>query len=112
LNKMRSDLKKHVLAVLKDIPASRDNDITLMIEIWKRYHPMLIRKTKDGDLGIYLKDLYRLPREDHVKRYRATIQNVENKYLPTLWSIAKKRKINEAKWRAQLGYKQANLLED
>ena len=91
--------------MLRENPKTRDDDVLLMIELWKKHHPTLMRVTKDGDVGVYLKDIALLPREDHIKRYRATIQNVENKYLPTKWEVAKQRKINEDKWKKALGYR-------
>jgi hypothetical protein len=91
--------KQMVLTVLENVQESRNSDITLMIEIWKRYYPQVIRKGKEGELGVYLKDLYSLPREDHVKRIRAHIQNDLNKFLPTDPIVVRERRINEERWR-------------
>lgn len=49
-------------------------------------------------------DLYELPKEDNVKRIRATIQNQKNQFLPTDEVIRKKRQIKEEEWRKYLGY--------
>lgn len=96
-------LKKQVTDILRDVPESRNSDITLMIEIWKKFFPQFIKKGASGEHGIWLQDLYKLPREDNVKRLRAHTQNVEGKYLPTLWSVAKQRKIKEVEWKDYMG---------
>jgi hypothetical protein len=92
-------LKQKVEAVLRDHPASRDSDITLTIEIWKRYYPSYLIQGASGTLAVRLNDLYNLPREDNVKRIRAHYQNDQLKYLPTTLAVAKQRKINEEVWR-------------
>jgi len=58
------------------------------------------------DLCVRLEYIKELPREDHVKRIRAKIQNEEGRLLPTRWEVAKQRKIEEQKWRAFMGYPQ------
>lgn len=98
------NLKANVLAILEAVPESRDSDIRLMIEVWRRYYPQRIKKGSTGEEGVWLKDLYDLPREDNVKRVRAQIQNVEHQFLPTSWSVAKQRKIEEDRWRVAMGY--------
>jgi hypothetical protein len=101
---MIKNLKYEVEDILKTVPESRNSDITLMIEIWKKYYPRYLKQASNGkDVGIYLKDLYELPREDSVKRIRAKF-NVEGYYWPTEWNIAKNRRINENEWRKHLGY--------
>ena len=92
-------LKHQIEIILKDYPKSRDSDITLMIELWKVFYKDHIKKTSNGDFGIYLPSLYHLPREDSVKRIRAIIQNVEGRLLPITFAVRKKRRINELKWR-------------
>lgn len=99
-------LKKQVLSVLREVPETRNSDITLMIEVWKRYYPHFLKETKDKQLGVYLKDLYELPREDNIKRIRAKIQNEENKYLPTSMKIAIKRHLNMNEWHKAMAFNQ------
>jgi hypothetical protein len=89
--------------ILKTIPESRDSDITLTIEIWKKYYPEKIKTTSSGEFGVYLNDLFSLPREDAVKRHRAKIQNDFLKFLPTKLEVALQRKLNEEVWRARMG---------
>lgn len=98
-------LKGQVESVLQDIPETRNSDIALTIEIWRRFFPDKIR-TLDGGAVEYvsLGSLYSLPREDNVKRVRAMFQNVQKKYLPTKWEVAKARGIEEDEWRTALGY--------
>ena len=99
----KQKLRDQVEAVLKELPETRNSDITLTIEIWKRYFPQRIKTGKSGEQGIWLKDLYDLPREDNVKRVRASF-NAQGKYYPTDWKVAKGRGIEENQWRIALGY--------
>ena len=97
-------LKSQVEYCLREIPETRNSDITLMIEIWKRYFPSKMKMGATGEMGVWLKDLYELPRDDNVKRIRAHFQNDLNKYLPSDQKIVKQRRINENKWRVFMGY--------
>lgn len=90
--------------VLKDMPEARNSDITLMCEVWQRFYPLKVKCGASGEKGVWLKDLYELPREDNIKRVRAQFQNDKGLYLPTEWRIAKQRGINEDEWRVSLGY--------
>lgn len=100
---MTKPLKTMVEEVLRNIPETRNSDIALMIEIWRRYFPQRIKKGQSGEEGVWLRDLYDLPREDNVKRVRAKL-NHEGKYFPTDWKVAKARGIKEDVWRQELGY--------
>lgn len=115
----RNELKTRILKILQDYPKSRDSDAWLTIKLWCVFYPSrIIRKEadcicapgsetlncpkhtgKEGEPMIRLKDIMDLPREDHVKRIRAIIQNEEHKFLPTSWEVAKQRKINETDWK-------------
>ena len=99
----RLKLSNMVESVLETIPESRDSDITLTIEIWKRFYPDKIKIAKNGEYGVYLNDLFTLPREDAIKRHRAKIQNDFMKFLPTTLEVARQRKLNEEVWRARMG---------
>lgn len=95
---MTHSLKDKVEYCLKMITETRNSDITLTVEVWKKYYSKYLKEGKDGNIGIYLKDLYSIPREDAVKRMRAHFQNDLDKYLPTKWEVAKKRKIKRELW--------------
>lgn len=97
---MVKNLKAKVEYCLQTLPESRNSDITLMIEIWRRYYSqrVLTFSHLHGDF-INTVSLYHLPRQDSIKRIRAHFQNVEKKYLPTDWKVAKQRKINESEWK-------------
>ena len=100
-------LNEIVDEVLRNVPETRNSDIRLMIEIWKRYYPTQVRTSGSGFFAqeyVLLKDLYDLPREDNIKRIRALL-NAEGKYYPTDWAVAKARGIKEDVWRKELGYK-------
>jgi hypothetical protein len=46
-------LKAQVKYILAEKPESRNSDITLMIELWKRFYPKHIKKsTETGKQGI------------------------------------------------------------
>lgn len=98
------DLKNQVKYCLENFEETRNSDITLTIQIWKEFYKEYIKKGQYGDEGIWLKDLYELPREDNVKRARAYWQNSKNMFLPTDPKIAKKRGILEDEWRVAMGY--------
>ena len=84
-------LKDKVEHCLKNLPETRNSDITLTIAIWQNHHSV--------GSQISLSQLYDLPREDNIKRIRAKFQNEMDLYLPTDWKVAKKRRINEDKWK-------------
>jgi len=97
-------LKEQVLDCLQNYPDTRNSDIKLTNSIWYKYYPDKIQKNDKGELTVKLLDLYNLPREDNVKRIRAIIQNNEGRFLPTDLEVIKQRRINEHKWRKELGY--------
>lgn len=96
------DLKAKVLYCLSKDLESRNSDIRLMKMVWWEYHNSKLFQNLEGDTCVRLKDLDDLPREDHIKRIRAKIQNEEYRYLPTRLEVVKARKINEDKWRNYL----------
>lgn len=96
-------LKKQVEKILEDYPDTRNSDISLTIEVWKQYYPQRIKTGQGGEQGIWLSDLYDLPREDNIKRVRAHF-NAKGKYWPTDIKVALGRGIKEDEWRKQLGY--------
>lgn len=98
----KTTLKEMVENILRNLPETRNSDIKLTVEIWRRYYPQRIHSNSSGE-SFLLKDLFDLPREDNVKRERARL-NAEGKYFPTDWEIAKNRGIEEDKWRVSLGY--------
>lgn len=100
---MKTTFKEMVNNILRNVPESRNSDITLMVEIWKHYFPEAIKKGNSGQDGIWLSDLYKLPREDNVKRIRADF-NAQGMYFPTDWNVAEARGIKEDEWRKELGY--------
>lgn len=97
---MIETLKQQVLKILEQYPKARDSDQWLTIKLWTVYYPSRIHRRDDLEPAyVYLKDIMDLPREDNVKRVRAIIQNVENKFLPTTIEVARQRKINEEVWK-------------
>jgi len=97
-------LKSEVRHILLNYPATRNSDILLTIQLWKTFHDGQLITGKDGTSKyINIETLFDLPREDHIKRYRAFIQNKEGCYLPTDPKILKERKINlNAEWSHEM----------
>lgn len=93
------NLKAKVLHVLETFPQSRDCDQWLTLKIWSLYYPKSIFRGEGGVQMVKLRDIMELPREDNVKRVRAIIQNVENKFLPTSLEVVRQRRINEELWK-------------
>lgn len=89
-------LKYQVETIMRTVPLTRNNDVTLMIELWKKYYPDHIKR--GAELGIWLSSLHHLPTHESIKRIRAIIQNTEGRMLPTLFSVRKARKIKESVW--------------
>jgi hypothetical protein len=90
---MKQTLKQKVEAVLSENPKTRDCDITLTIEIWRKYYDQLINDDK-----IQLESLHTLPREDHISRIRRKFQEGGH-YMPTNIEIVRKRKLSEELWK-------------
>ena len=88
-------LKQQIEQILNDYPRTRECDISLMLTIWWKFYG--VGKT------VEVKRIFDLPREDHIKRYRAKL-NSNGKYLPTDPKVIKKRRINIDRWRKELGY--------
>ncbi len=95
-------LKDQVEFCLKNIPATRDSDIKLTLNIWRQFFPQSIKKI-DDDFFVRARDMYELPREDNVKRIRAKF-NENGEYLTDKPQIRKARKQKEIEWLIDLGY--------
>lgn len=113
---MITKLKDQVINTLKEFPETRNSDIALMIQIWRKYYSQRVF-IHEHEESIALVDLYELPREDNIKRIRAKLQEMalkriannqatggEHWYLPTDEKIAKQRQIDSALWKKFLGY--------
>lgn len=98
-----SNLKIMVRNILRDYNFTRNDDIALTQKIWRVYYPEYIKEIND-DVFINLKYLAVLPREDHIKRIRATIQNDEKMYLPTDLKVLLGRAKASDEWRKELGH--------
>ena len=99
MSRPNKDLKTKVLRVLRDFPKSRDNDVYLTLKLWIVYYPQRLDMTDPLNPTVTFKNIMDLPREEHIRRHRAIIQNEEKKFLPTSWKVAKQRKILEQDWK-------------
>ena len=102
-------LKARVRAILEEYPDTRNSDIALTIRIWNVFYPDKVCPMPFGDDGkrvdfVAVDDLFKLPREDNVKRCRAYWQNTRKMFPPTVWEIAKQRGMLKDEWRVALGY--------
>ena len=102
------DLKSKVIYILERHESARNSDIALMIELWKEFFTDHINTEHIGSKYrqyVDLDSLYFLPREDNIKRVRATIQNHKTnpQFLPTDPDVRKKRGILEEVWRRYVG---------
>ena len=96
-------LRDMILVVLDDEPDTRNSDVRLMTRIWERFFGAYMLLV-GGHKAVWIDDLFKLPREDQVKRIRARIQNVERMYPPTAWKIAEKRGWLVDVWKRAMGY--------
>ncbi len=97
---------------LRNYPATRNSDITLLIHTWDEFYSEKVHgdSLRTNERFVYIRDLYNLPREDAVKRVRADF-NARGMFYPTEWKIAEQRGINEDEWRNVMGYP-AKILTD
>lgn len=117
-NNLKS-LKQKVEYILDRHEATRNSDILLTVKIWEQFYAAHLRKLK-ADLGrvddnvysiskLVYETLLDVPREDNIKRIRASIQNdpkraTSQRYLPTSREVAIQRGFNEQEWRKLLGF--------
>lgn len=90
-------LDSQVREILRDYPHTRDNDIDLWIKILEVFYSDYV-----SNGSVELRKLHDLPREDHVKRVRAKVQNDEHLYLPTDPAVAEKRGWALDQWRGYI----------
>ena len=89
---------------LKNYPDTRNSDIKLTIKIWEDFHHVELR-FPISNMTALENLLLDLPREDNVKRIRATIQNQEKRFVPTDWKVAQARGFRvKIEWEKFLGY--------
>lgn len=100
MNKEIGTLKSKVEYLLKIYPQARNSDALLTAHFWNHHHKEYITSSIDGKRAICLENISKLTREDQISRVRRYIQNVENKYPPTVWEIAEKRGIKQEAWRS------------
>lgn len=103
-------LLKQVRFCLAALPETRNSDIDLTIHVWQKFFPEYIkfRLNKVSESENYqakcidIADIKHLPREDHIKRIRAKIQNEQKEFLPTLPEVASARRLNETFWKEEM----------
>ena len=92
---------------LRNVPETRDSDTLLTMKVWANDFPsdlnLFVRAVERGMFEEAVLFLRELPSQDNIKRIRAQF-NHDGKYYPTSWTVAKKRGIEEDRWRMALGY--------
>jgi len=97
-------LKDEVTNVLRDYPATRNDDALLALYVWWRRMPDAFRQI-DNKWYIEVSSITSgLPREDNIKRIRAFIQNEERQYLPTDLYVLAKRAKRADNWKEEIIY--------
>lgn len=96
-------LKEKVEHCLKEKLETRNSDIELTKEVWKRFYSELLYSWNEDEYFLPLKKLGKLPYQSSIKRVRAKLQS-KGKYLPTNWKIARLRGVSEDEWRIAMNY--------
>lgn len=95
-------LRKKVEYILQREELSRNDDDFLIVRLWE-----ILYEQDMTELGLNAADIYylfkRVPKADDITRWRQKIQ-AEGLYLPTDPEIVGQRKLNEKRWRQDLGY--------
>lgn len=92
---MNQQIKDQVKSVLINFPETRNSDIALTIKVWQQFYQV-------GE-QVSVRQLYDLPREDHIKRIRARFCEQHEVFaFPTDIKVVKARKIKEEEWRKVL----------
>lgn len=89
-----------VQRILKECLEARNSDATLWVKYVEQYYQTRVMTGKTGKKAVLMDDVEKyLPRQEQLARARRHIQNDKNLFLPTNWKVAKRRRINEKRWR-------------
>ncbi len=91
-------LRDQVLYCLENFPETRDSDVTLTARVWCVFCHEQLAQFGGAAFEAVENLLMMLPREDHIKRIRAMVQNEERCFLPRTLEVAKKRGWAEEEW--------------
>lgn len=98
------ELEKQIRHCLEQLPETRNSDIELTKAVWLNFYSGHLGIITGEGWAIPIDRLDQVPREDHIKRIRAKIQNEQHEFPPTTWKVAKGRGFEERVWRRLLGY--------
>ena len=93
-------VKEHVVckdvvhSVLEKFPETRNNDLLLILQVWRRQGVSI--GFSDDELGVMLNP-------ESITRARRVIKNNDGEYLPTKLEVAEKRRLNEELLREHYG---------
>ncbi len=95
--KKNSKLHNEVREILSQDKQARDNDAVLIRQILICFYPeLIVTGSKTGKPFFSLENDTALLMCSKIERYRRKVQETE--FIPTLWAVAKKRRITEFKW--------------
>lgn len=102
MNKLFDKVKE----VLRILPHTRNNDAALVTAVWSLFYSNY-SSTVDGITAFSVDNIItlggKLAKFESIRRARQIIQNDEGLYLPTIWKVARGRRINEDKWKRAMG---------
>lgn len=94
-------LNEKVRRTLQNYPETRNSDILLTIQVWKTFYPDKLLTKDNINYYIKLESLFELPREDHIKRYRAKFQEA-GEFPTTAPEVLQKRRQLQQGWREEM----------
>lgn len=108
MTKRIKDLTKKMRIILNDWPQTRNDDRILATKLYQVCYPQFVgfvyvyREMKTYKIpNIALSNLHKVPSGESIARCRRKIQE-GGEYLPTIQSVAERRGIEEAQWRAYM----------
>lgn len=87
--------KERINFLLRTIPATRNSDSMLYTKYINIFCPWALSNDRKY---VLLSAIPTIPSQADLQRIRAIIQNIEGKYPPTSFMIARKRKMKRTEW--------------
>jgi len=101
---MKTKIREMIIYCLENFPETRNSDIALTLKVWQYFTDKVVWSEKTNSHWVQIKDLFDLPREDHIKRVRASL-NAVGMFMPTDPKVIEARNKSKKQWREELGYK-------
>ena len=94
-------LKEKVRYCLENFPETRNSDIKLTNALWIHFYPDKITRNEQNNALVRLLDLYTLPSQDNIKRWRAKF-NQNGEFLPSDIEVINRRSRNAEVWHEEM----------